>query len=91
MISFALHYKYNNIDVLDDATKSQMSEAHFCALESQSNIYGLSHIDLPSRATEILASSLRGKNGPKVISLRVLGCKPISKEIRFNYIPGISF
>ena len=66
----------------------EMFDAHFCSLEAQSNIYGLCKIELPCRPAEILVASLRGKNGPKVISLKISNTKPLSKEIRFTYIPG---
>ena len=67
-----------------------MFEAHFCCLESQSNIYGICKIEVPGRPHEILMTSLRGKLGPKVTSLRIIKGTPKAREIHFSYLPGMT-
>ena len=36
------------------------TEAHYCSLESQSNIYSLAHFNLPNGLHKVLIASLRG-------------------------------
>ena len=60
-------------------------EAHYCSLESQSNVYGTARVDLPNGTHKILIASLRGM----IVSTEFLNAKPLSREVHFTYIPGI--
>ncbi|XP_013407661.1 KICSTOR complex protein kaptin [Lingula anatina] len=67
---------------------SALSEAHFCSLQSQSNVYGLAKFSTPCGRNKLLAASLRGQ----IICMEyqtVTGkLKPLPREVQFTYIPG---
>ncbi|CAH1777188.1 unnamed protein product [Owenia fusiformis] len=64
--------------------KCCLLESHFCKLPSQSNVYGLAKVFMPSGMNKILVASLCGK----VISMEYQKTRPSSQEIHFTYIPG---
>ena len=60
------------------------TEAHYCSLESQSNVYSIGQIDLPNGLHKVLIASLRGV----VASTEFQNSRPVSREVQFTYIPG---
>ena len=62
----------------------KLNEAHYCNLQSQSNVYGLTKITMPCGLTKMLVASLRGK----VVAMEFQQTRPSSKEVHFTYIPG---
>ena len=63
-----------------------LEEAHYCSLNSQSNVYGLTKIATSGGKHKMLVASLRGK----VVSLEFdEKTRPTSREVHFTYIPGI--
>jgi hypothetical protein len=63
-----------------------MQEVHYCRLESQSNIYGLTKFAAAPDENKVLVTSLHGK----VMSVAFQRDKtvPVSREVTFTYIPG---
>lgn len=78
-----------------DQEESCFTEAHFCVLPTQSNVYGMCHFSKASRSNKtnrekVLVACL---NGEITLFEYVVSdeneLKPVNNQFRFQYIPGM--
>lgn len=76
---------------MDSYKAFKWTDAHFCSLSSQTNIYGLKKIRTENDTIKLLVSSL--DRSFLSVEYQKIGenekLTPLTKEIQFTYIPGI--
>ena len=71
-----------------DARSWKWTDAHFCSLPSQTNIYGCSKIIGSGMTKKLLVASLVGKFYTIEYQRIFDKLTPSTKEVQFTYIPG---
>ena len=88
MMRNILHIRRSNIFSSPPFSKMSLSyplsEAHYCSLPAQSNVYGLSHVPTTCGSNKLLVASLQGN----VLAVEFQRTQPSSREVHFTYIPG---
>ena len=67
------------------------TDAHFCSLPSQTNIYGCSKVVGAGMSKKLLVASLVGKFYTIEYQRIFDKLTPSTKEVQFTYIPGKQF
>ena len=80
---------FSNFTSTMDTRSWKWTDAHFCSLPSQTNIYGCSKIIGSGMTKKLLVASLVGKFYTIEYQRIFDKLTPSTKEVQFTYIPGM--
>ena len=70
----------------DDEEEIAFEEIHFCAIASQTNVYGLTKVESDEEGNKIFLASLSGR--VMCLEYQQNSLVPSAREVPFTYIPG---